>query len=201
METEVDQVAEQLAAQMAGSKVLGDYVYLNRKYGRYLLEIQAAKVTKAGKPCLEFKVLKAEKTQANEPHRVDDVVSYIENVSDPKSGGGSRMLKAVLAARDMIPADIATAEYTKDGKSYVAEGDAAQKFWIAKFFNGRKQPCAFLRVEVEVEPRVVEAKDGKPAATFSRELWRPAKLTEADLDEIEKKRAEAKLPNLADAMK
>jgi hypothetical protein len=192
--------AEQMAAQMASGKVFEDYLYLNSKYGSYVLEIQAVKATNAGNPCIEAKVIEAKKTHENEPFRVGDVVSHVEKLQPAKNGGAGRAIKALLAMRDMAPSEIATAEYTRsDGAKVVAQGDAAQLYWLVKFLNQEKQPCAFLRVRCDVEPR--EGKGDAKGKFFSRERWSAVELDEKTLDEIEAKRAAAKLPNLEDAMK
>ena len=194
--------AEQVAAQMAGSKVFGDYQYLNKKFGRYKLECSAIKITDKGKPCIELKVIEATKTVKDvEPHKVGEVVSYIEDVANEQTGGGSRMLKALLAIRDMTDDEISKVEIEKDGKIRELEGPNAKRHWLVKFLNQETQPCAFLPVVCEVEPRPVAAKGDKPAAVFSKERWSTVSLTEAECDAIDAKRAEAKLPNLADAMK
>lgn len=192
---------DQIAAQLAGAKVFGDYLYLNKKFGKYRLECQSTKVTDKGKPCFEFKVISSKKTHDNEPFQPGDVVSYIEDLSDPRAGGAGRMMKALLALRDMTEADIATAEFERDGKTVIAEGENAKRIWIGKMLNAAKQPCVFLQVDCEIEPRPVAAKGDKPAAIFSKERWSVAPLTEAELAAIEAKRAAAKLPNLTDAMK
>lgn len=193
--------AEAAAAAMAGAKVGQDYIYLNKKFGRYELEIQALKFTQAGKPCIEAKVLKAEKTQANEPHKVGDIVSHLEDLSDPKKGGASRLLKALLSILPLTEADISTLEMERNGKTVVLEGENAKKQWLVKLLDQVKQPTAFMRVNVEIEPRPVEAKDGQPAKVFSKERWSKVEIDDAAADAIDAKRKEAKLPPLAEALK
>lgn len=193
--------AADLAAQMAKAEVGGDYVYLNRKHGRYKLEVQSVKITDKGKPCLELKVVEAEKTQATEPHRVGEVVSYIEDVTDERKGGSSRMLRALLAIRDMAPSEIEKFEIKTDKGTRELEGKNAKIQWLIKFLDQTKQPCSFLPVFCEVEPRVVAASDKGPGGTFSKERWSTCKLDEAGCDAVDAKRAEAKLPSLEESMK
>jgi hypothetical protein len=187
---------EAAAKQMAQSKVFGDYVYLNRKFGRYECRFVATKVKPGPKVIFEMKVLKAQKTvDGCEPHRVGDVVSYLENLGDPRKGGGSRATKCVLTALGMKETDISRIEFVdKDGVKNILSGEDAKSFWFMKMLNEQKAPCVGLLVEVEVYPK-------EAGSQIARERWSTIDPSDAQMAEIEKFRDDAKLPSLAEALK
>lgn len=196
--------AEAAAAAMAKAKPSSDYVYLGKRgvFGKYRLEIQALKFTEAGKPCIEAKVLASKATVAgSEPHKVGEVVSHIEDLSNPKNGGASRMLKALLAILNMSESDISKLEVERDGKVREMEGENAKSAWLVKMMDQKKCPTAFMQVDVEIEPRAVPAKGDKPAAVFSKERWSSVELGDTELDAIDAKRKAANLPSIAEALK
>jgi hypothetical protein len=200
--------AERAAAAMADQQPREDYIYLRNKFGAYELELQSTKVKDDLNTILELKVLKASKLQgqSSDTHAVGDVVSYNEKVADKRSGAGSRMMAVLLALRHMTAAEISTFTLTRNGKEVELGGEPAKSQWLAKFLNESTQPCVFLRVKCEVYPKKLEAKgdpgtaDYKPAKTVAGERWSKLEIPEAELDEIDARRAKVNLPSLADAL-
>lgn len=184
------------AKQMAQSKVFGDYVYLSKKFGRYKCRVMATKVKEGGPKCIaELKVLEVTKTQESEPHRVGDVVSYLENLADPRKGGGSRFQKMMLTALGMQESEITRLEFVENGVKTILSGEDAKSYWFAKMLQEDKLPVVGLLIDVEIYPHT---KDGK---TNPRERWSTIDPSETEFAEIEKFRADAKLPPLAEALK
>lgn len=168
-------------ARIAGAQAVVSAQYL--RPGKYRLEVQSLKTRDGFKglsAIAELKVLSAEKTHENEPTKPGQIVSYVENLSDAKKNGGGRF-KAFLMA-------LAGASEEEMDLGMVAK------------YVGEKQPGAFLQVDVEVYPKQLPEKDGKPGKVIEGYRWSTVEIDEAGLTALNAKRAAARLPSFQDAI-
>lgn len=179
MSEDVDPVLEALS----GQKAQFSYVYLNN-FGRYRFEVQGMKRNDKGRVFCELKVIRAEATPANEkhkiqPHMLGEVLTYTEDTFTERKGGGARfngmLLKLVGEENKKVCARIP---------------------WLVQFFKPDVQAGAYLEIDCEVRPRIVDGKDGQPDYVGRSESWTTVPDEEIDLAAINVKRAAAKLPTL-----
>jgi hypothetical protein len=189
-------------AKLAAGKVTFGYQYA--KFGRYVFEIQAAKVKQGFKgtsAIAELKPLSSEKTQSNEPTRVGETVSYVEKLDDAKKNGGGRFKTMMLIALGEQEENINSIAVEENGVKTIYTGEPAQTLWFAKMLDEKTQPLAFMRIAAEVYPKKLEAKNGLPEKTIEGFRWSTVDLSDADLAAIDAKRKAAQLPTLAEALK
>src|SRR5205085_1828320 len=125
----------------------------------------------------ELKVVSAEKTEDNEPCRPGKIVSYVENLTDPKKNGGGRFKTFVMA---LLGADDHEITVEQLGQ-----------------FMGDTQPAAFLLIDCIAFPKKLEAKDGKPGMTLTGYKWMTVPDDQQpNNDALNAKRVAAGLPKL-----
>lgn len=155
------------------------------KNGRYLLKVQSIRTrdgTKGFSIKAELKVIRAEATQPNEsPSSVGSVIDYVENLTDPKKGGGSRFKGFIM---QLLGA---------------AEHELANPDTLTKFEDDR-QAAVGLLIECEAYPKNLPPKDGKPAFTVTGMRWGHVEMTDAQLAEADAERAALGLKPLAEVL-
>jgi hypothetical protein len=70
---------------------------------------------------------------------------------------------------------------------------------LAKFIDER-QAGTFLNIDAEVWQKTLPERDGMPGKTIEAYRWSTVEPTDAELAELDKKRAAHKLPPLKDAL-
>jgi hypothetical protein len=172
--------AQMAAKKMGRSQAAGARIYA--RYGKYRYEVQAIKVSSGASGLwvhAELKVLKAERTGANEEHKVmpnsvGAVISYSENLDNEKKGGGGRFLSFLVGLVGMDEQLL---------------GDEDQKSeWTSRFYDTEKCAGTFLLVDCEVTPRWLKPKDGKPGRYIEGMQWQTVDLSDDEIVAIDAKR-------------
>lgn len=179
-------------ARLQGQKGSFGNQYLNQ-YGHYRLQIVAVK-SKQGdtgsKSILEAKVVRAEELSSfpagcepQKPHRVGDVLTYLESTDNVKAGGASRFNGMLIRA--IGESDSTILSIPQQG--FLASPDV--------------NPLAFVFVDVDVIPRKYEREDGT-TAWARKEVWKTAAdVSDAEFAKIDEQRKASNLPGtLKDCM-
>lgn len=148
-------------------------------FGKYRFKVKTIRVKEGGfkgdSVITELEVVTAEATHPDKhPSKVGVAVDYVENLSDPKKGGGGRFKSFLMA---LVGAE---------------EHEFANPASLAKFVN-EKQAGVGLLVDCTVYPKKIGGKDGKPEIEISGFKWSHVELTDEQLAVIDAERAALKL--------